>query len=105
MLDSEDLKNGERLICGVGTYASSYSNLPTIICQSFLSSTSTFTKIHLIMPGTTVELTAPNGLQIDQPIGLFINNEFVKSSSGEKFATINPTYVKTPKSPQLSIAI
>jgi len=57
------------------------------------------------MPGTTVELIAPNGLQIDQPIGLFINNEFVKSSSGGKFATINPTYVKTLKSPQFSTAI
>ncbi len=30
MLDFEDLKNDERLICGVGTYAPSSSNLPTI---------------------------------------------------------------------------
>ena len=35
-------------------------------------------------------LTAPNALPIDLPIGLFINNEFVKSTSGKKFATINP---------------
>lgn len=35
-------------------------------------------------------LNAPNGLSIDQPVGLFINNEFVKSTSGKKFATINP---------------
>ena len=30
-----------------------------------------------------VELTAPNGRKYQQPRGLFINNEFVKSKSGE----------------------
>jgi aldehyde dehydrogenase (NAD(P)+) len=40
-----------------------------------------------------VELTAPNGRKYAQPIGLFINNEFVKSKSGEKVTSINPTYV------------
>jgi aldehyde dehydrogenase (NAD+) len=39
------------------------------------------------------ELTAPNKVKYQQPLGLFINNEFVKSTSGEKFATINPAYV------------
>ncbi|PWY86041.1 aldehyde dehydrogenase [Aspergillus heteromorphus CBS 117.55] len=39
----------------------------------------------------SVQLTAPNGRQYTQPIGLFINNEFVPSKSGEKFATINPS--------------
>lgn len=38
-----------------------------------------------------VELTAPNGVKYTQPIGLFINNEFVKSKKGEKLASINPT--------------
>ncbi|KAL1989218.1 hypothetical protein VTN96DRAFT_3765 [Rasamsonia emersonii] len=38
-----------------------------------------------------VELTAPNGRKYTQPIGLFINNEFVKSKSGEKITSINPT--------------
>lgn len=42
------------------------------------------------MSETFQHLTAPNSLPIDQPIGLFINNEFVKSTSGKKFATINP---------------
>ena len=42
------------------------------------------------MSDVTVELTAPNNTKYIQPIGLFINNEFVKSSSGEKFATVNP---------------
>jgi aldehyde dehydrogenase (NAD+) len=39
------------------------------------------------------ELIAPNKVKYQQPLGLFINNEFVKSTSGEKFATINPAYV------------
>ena len=43
------------------------------------------------MADLSVELTAPNGRKYTQPIGLFINNEFVKSKSGEKITTINPT--------------
>lgn len=39
-----------------------------------------------------VELTAPNGRKYTQPIGLFINNEWVKSSNGQKIISINPTY-------------
>jgi aldehyde dehydrogenase (NAD+) len=38
-----------------------------------------------------VELTAPNGRRWTQPLGLFINNEFVKSSNDQKIASINPT--------------
>jgi len=40
-----------------------------------------------------VELTAPNGKKWTQPLGLFINNEFVKSSNGQKIASINPACV------------
>ncbi|KAJ5681867.1 hypothetical protein N7523_010865 [Penicillium sp. IBT 18751x] len=43
------------------------------------------------MSNLSVQLTAPNGRSYEQPIGLFINNEFVASKSGEKFATINPS--------------
>jgi aldehyde dehydrogenase (NAD+) len=39
---------------------------------------------------TEVELTAPNGRKITLPTGLFINNEFVKGSSEEKLASIDP---------------
>lgn len=39
----------------------------------------------------SVELTAPNGHKYTQPTGLFINNEFVTSRSGEKITSINPT--------------
>ena len=39
----------------------------------------------------SVELTAPNGHKYTQPTGLFINNEFVKSKSGEKITSINPS--------------
>ncbi|OCK85198.1 aldehyde dehydrogenase-like protein [Lepidopterella palustris CBS 459.81] len=38
-----------------------------------------------------IELTAPNGCKYTQPTGLFINNEWVKSKSGEKITSINPT--------------
>lgn len=37
-----------------------------------------------------VELTAPNGKKWMQPLGLFINNKFVKSSGGQKIESINP---------------
>lgn len=37
------------------------------------------------------ELEAPNGKKISLSTGLFINNEFVKSSSGGKIVSINPT--------------
>ena len=64
----------------------------------FLLSTSNFLLSFVLhihqyfdkMSETIQKLTAPNSLSIEQPIGLFINNEFVKSTSGKKFATINP---------------
>jgi aldehyde dehydrogenase (NAD(P)+) len=45
------------------------------------------------MSDLTVELNAPNGRKYTQPIGLFINNEWVKSSNDEKITSINPTCV------------
>lgn len=38
----------------------------------------------------SVKLKAPNGLEYDQPTGLWINNEWVKGS-GEHITTIDPT--------------
>jgi hypothetical protein len=43
------------------------------------------------MSDLSVELTAPNGTKYTQPTGLFINNEWVKSSNGQKITSINPT--------------
>lgn len=43
------------------------------------------------MSDLTVELTAPNGLKYIQPTGLFINNEWLASSKGNKITSINPT--------------
>ncbi|CAN6602420.1 aldehyde dehydrogenase 5, mitochondrial [Trichomonascus vanleenenianus] len=43
------------------------------------------------MSDLSVKLTLPNGKQYEQPIGLFINGEFVPSSSGKKFSTENPS--------------
>lgn len=42
------------------------------------------------MAGLNIDLTAPNGKRFTLPTGLFINNEFVKSSSSEKITSINP---------------
>ncbi|WYZ40742.1 hypothetical protein EsH8_IV_001083 [Colletotrichum jinshuiense] len=39
---------------------------------------------------TAAELTAPNGRTWSQPLGLFIDNEFVQSSDGRTLTTVNP---------------
>lgn len=44
------------------------------------------------MSSLSVQLVAPNGRKWTQPIGLFINNEWVPSSTGDKIASINPAY-------------
>ncbi|KGO68401.1 Aldehyde dehydrogenase, N-terminal [Penicillium italicum] len=46
------------------------------------------------MTELSVQLTAPNGQTWTQPTGLFINNQWVKCSTGEKIASINPTTAK-----------
>ncbi|KAL6882153.1 aldehyde dehydrogenase domain-containing protein [Trichoderma longibrachiatum] len=38
----------------------------------------------------SIQLTAPNGIKWNQPTGLFINNEFIASSSGETIASLDP---------------
>ncbi|KAF1350075.1 aldehyde dehydrogenase-like protein [Delphinella strobiligena] len=43
------------------------------------------------MSKLSVELTAPNGVKYTQPTGLFINNEWVKSSKGNTIVSINPS--------------
>lgn len=39
------------------------------------------------------ELTAPNNKTWKQPLGLFINNEFVEGSGGTKITSVNPQCV------------
>jgi hypothetical protein len=48
------------------------------------------------MSDLSIELTAPNGRKYTQPTGLFINNEWVKSSNGQKITSINPSYGYSP---------
>ncbi|KAI0541166.1 aldehyde dehydrogenase [Xylaria digitata] len=43
------------------------------------------------MAGLKVDLTAPNGKKFTLPTGLFINNEFVKATGGDKITSINPS--------------
>lgn len=38
-----------------------------------------------------IDLTAPNGREFTLNTGLFINNEFVQSSTGDRFPSIDPT--------------
>lgn len=59
----------------------------------FIAPRRPFHSSPFIMSDISVQLTAPNGRSYTQPIGLFINNEFVAAKSGEKFATVNPSYV------------
>ncbi|KAJ5920146.1 hypothetical protein N7516_011004 [Penicillium verrucosum] len=42
------------------------------------------------MSNLTQTITAPNGVSYQQPTGLFINNQWVASSSGQKLQSINP---------------
>ncbi|PVH85594.1 putative aldehyde dehydrogenase [Cadophora sp. DSE1049] len=64
------------------------------------------------MSDLTVELIAPNGRKYTQPTGLFINNEWVKSSDGKKIVSINPTdeseiasvYAATPEDVDTAVA-
>ncbi|KPM43930.1 putative aldehyde dehydrogenase-like protein [Neonectria ditissima] len=42
------------------------------------------------MPPAFLALEAPNGVKYTQPTGLFINNEFVESSSGKTLTSIDP---------------
>ncbi|KAF2151928.1 aldehyde dehydrogenase [Myriangium duriaei CBS 260.36] len=43
------------------------------------------------MADLAIKLKAPNGVEYSQPTGLFINNEWVKSSKGNKITSINPS--------------
>ncbi|GAB7358453.1 hypothetical protein MBLNU230_g2517t1 [Neophaeotheca triangularis] len=43
------------------------------------------------MSDLSIELTTPNGKTYTQPTGLFINNEWVASSKGQKITSINPS--------------
>jgi len=74
--------------------------LPSQLCsgssnhvKSFLTTTKDYTEKSGKMTETDlfIDLKAPNGREYKQPLGLFINNQFIKSSSGERITSINPT--------------
>lgn len=67
-------------------YSITSHKLPSpLLRRSFSSST-------IKMSDLSIELTAPNGKKYTQPTGLFINNEWVKSSNEQKITSINPRY-------------
>ena len=63
---------------------STFGRRPTPHLRAFHNNTAKMTDLE-------VELTAPNGVKYQQPLGLFINNEWVKSKKGDKITSINPT--------------
>ena len=67
-----------------------------------LSNQRAFSSAALSMSDLSIDLKAPNGRKITLPTGIFINNEFIKSSSGEKITSINPTY-GAPTGPRSTI--
>ncbi|KAI0547430.1 aldehyde dehydrogenase [Xylaria curta] len=58
------------------------------------SNRNTFVRFLYNMADLKVDLTAPNGKKVTLHTGLFINNEFVKASGGEKITSINPSNEK-----------
>lgn len=70
---------------------SSVLRLRGFLSPAFKYSARQFHSSPIIMSNVSVQLTAPNGRKYTQPIGLFINNEFVPSKSGDKLASINPS--------------
>lgn len=52
----------------------------------------------------STSITLPNGKSYEQPLGLFINNEFVPSSTGNEIDVIDPKYVKSFV-PQINLAV
>lgn len=59
----------------------------------YFSETSSARRPHAPSLKMELQLSAPNGKKWTQPLGLFINNEFVKSSTGEVITSVNPTFV------------
>ncbi|KAI1200504.1 aldehyde dehydrogenase [Nemania serpens] len=64
----------------------------TLVSPSYNRNTNIFVRfLRTGMADLKVNLTAPNGKSFVLPTGLFINNEFVKASGGEKITSINPS--------------
>ncbi|OTB06842.1 hypothetical protein M426DRAFT_318551 [Hypoxylon sp. CI-4A] len=51
-----------------------------------------------------VEITAPNGIKWSQPLGLFINGEWVSSSEGKTIPTVSPVTEQEIAAPQAASA-
>ena len=56
------------------------------------------------MSPPTAILHAPNGREIVIQTGLFINNEWVDASNGQKMESINPAYVQCTRL-QVNVAV
>lgn len=72
------------------TLSSTFRRLPTLRARTFSSSPTRSFSHTFPLRNMEAELTAPNGKKWSQPLGLFINNEFIKSGNDQKITTINP---------------
>lgn len=59
-------------------------------CSSSIGGRRTFSCSSVLATGMRTKLTAPNGQSWVQPLGLFINNEFVEGSAPNQIETLNP---------------
>ncbi|KAK0389197.1 hypothetical protein NLU13_2772 [Sarocladium strictum] len=57
--------------------------------RGFASSASTW------LPVLPINLTAPNSRSWKQPVGLFINNEYIESQGADRITTVNPATEET----------
>ncbi|KAI0401238.1 aldehyde dehydrogenase [Xylaria palmicola] len=64
---------------------------PRAIVDRYCNRRSTFSRFLHNMADLQVDLAAPNGKKFTLPTGLFINNEFVKATGGDKITSINPS--------------
>ncbi|KAI0863282.1 aldehyde dehydrogenase [Xylaria cubensis] len=67
---------------------------PRAIFNHSSNRNNTFVRFLYNMADLKVDLTAPNGKKVTLHTGLFINNEFVKASGGDKITSINPSNEK-----------
>lgn len=63
-------------------------SLTMFASKNLIRSVATRSYAHLPLK---VPVTLPNGIEYEQPTGLFINNEFVPSRQGKTFEVLNPS--------------
>ena len=71
----------------------SYLRYPLTSVRSSPAPMTTSTFLAPVMLDLVKDIETPNGFKYKQPLGLFIDNEIVPSSNGQKIQAIDPAYV------------